>query len=219
MLAVSSTWRFILRRVLTACFLGIIGPIGLVSAAHGATPVSPSDHVDRIFAENLPGNRTPEAPATSVPPASVAAPIVEAQTPHQPARRPVNQGSIAAPKVSVITAARQKPAAPAPAATTQPAPEAPRLQPAPSGPVRRVSSTAYCLTGRMASGRNTYWGAAAMNGVPLGSRYQVLDGPRAGQTMVVEDRIGHGSAFDIAYPGNCGAARSYGRRTISIQQV
>lgn len=71
----------------------------------------------------------------------------------------------------------------------------------------------------MASGRNTYWGAAAMNGVPLGSRYRVLDGPRAGSTLVVEDRIGHGSAFDVAYPGNCGAARAYGRRTISIQQV
>jgi hypothetical protein len=71
----------------------------------------------------------------------------------------------------------------------------------------------------MASGRNTYWGAAAMNGVPLGTRYAVLSGPRAGSTLVVEDRIGHGSSFDIAYPGNCGAARSYGRRTISIQQV
>ncbi len=82
-----------------------------------------------------------------------------------------------------------------------------------------MSSTAYCLTGRMASGKFTYSGAAAMNGVPLGSRYRVLSGPRAGTTLVVEDRIGHSSGFDIAYPGNCGAARSYGRRTISIQQV
>lgn len=82
-----------------------------------------------------------------------------------------------------------------------------------------MSSTAYCLTGRMASGRFTYYGAAAMNGVPLGSRYQVLSGPRSGTTLVVEDRIGHSSGFDIAYPGNCGAATSYGRRTITIQQV
>lgn len=71
----------------------------------------------------------------------------------------------------------------------------------------------------MASGRNTYWGAAAMNGVPLGSRFKVLDGPRAGATLVIEDRIGHSSGFDIAYPGDCGAARQYGRRTISVQQV
>lgn len=71
----------------------------------------------------------------------------------------------------------------------------------------------------MASGRSTYWGAAAMNGVPLGVRYRVLDGPRAGATLVVEDRIGHGSGFDIAYPGNCGAAMQYGRRTISIQRA
>jgi hypothetical protein len=71
----------------------------------------------------------------------------------------------------------------------------------------------------MASGRYVYYGAAAMNGVPLGSRYQVLDGPRAGATLTVEDRIGHGSAFDIAYPGNCSAAMQYGRRTISIRPV
>ena len=82
---------------------------------------------------------------------------------------------------------------------------------------RRVSSTAYCLTGTMASGRRVYPGAAAMNGTPLGSRYEVLDGPRAGETFVVEDRIGHGSAFDIAYPGDCRGAYSYGRRTISIK--
>ncbi|HEX2052772.1 MAG TPA: hypothetical protein VHJ78_03465 [Actinomycetota bacterium] len=85
--------------------------------------------------------------------------------------------------------------------------------------MQRVSSTAYCLTGRMASGRYVYYGAAAMNGVPLGSRYHVLDGPRAGSTLVVEDRIGSGSSFDIAYPGNCSAARQYGRRTISVQRV
>lgn len=84
---------------------------------------------------------------------------------------------------------------------------------------RRVSSTAYCLTGTMASGRRVYWGAAAMNGTPLGSRYQVLDGPRAGETLTVEDRIGHGSAFDIAYPGDCRGATNYGRRTISIRPV
>ena len=202
-----------MRRVLTACIVGIIGPIGLVSAAHAA----PADEtVDRIFAEALPGNRDEAAPEPL--PEIKPAP----QPPAQPAApAPSNQGSISAPSPSAVAVAPVRAAAPAPqqapAAAPAPAP-APRPAPA-SGPVRQVNSTAYCLTGRMASGRNTYWGAAAMNGVPMGTRYAVLSGPRAGSTLVVEDRIGYGSSFDIAYPGNCGAARSYGRRTISIQQV
>ena len=98
-------------------------------------------------------------------------------------------------------------------------PRAERSTAAERAGARRVSSTAYCLTGTMASGRRVYRGAVAMNGTPLGSRYQVLDGPRAGETFVVEDRIGYGSAFDIAYPGDCGGAYSYGRRTISIRPV
>lgn len=84
---------------------------------------------------------------------------------------------------------------------------------------RRVTSTAYCHTGAMASGKSTYDGAVAMNDSPLGSRYEVLNGPRAGETFVVEDRIASGSAFDIAYPGDCQAARQYGRRTIGIRRV
>lgn len=82
-----------------------------------------------------------------------------------------------------------------------------------------MSSTAYCLTGTMASGKRVYQGAAAMNGVPLGSRYRVLSGPAAGRSFTIEDRIGSGSQFDIAYPGNCGAARQYGRRTISVERM
>ena len=215
-----------MRLVLTACIAGILAPVGLVSAAHAA-PAAADETVDRIFAENLPGNRS-EAPAPAPAPALPALPPVEVSAPAA-----TNQSSIAPPRPTVAEVVSRP--APAPAAAPRPAPAAapapgpapaaaPRPAPAPapvqsSAPVRRVSSTAYCLTGRMASGRNTYWGAAAMNGVPLGSRYRVIDGPRAGSTLVVEDRIGHGSAFDVAYPGNCGAARAYGRRTISIQQV
>jgi hypothetical protein len=114
------------------------------------------------------------------------------------------------------------------AKTPQESREEPEEEPQPRGErstvqdpagLRRVSSTAYCLTGTMASGRRTYWGAAAMNGTPLGSTYQVLDGPRAGETFVIEDRIGYGSTFDIAYPGDCRGAYNYGRRTISIRPV
>ncbi len=83
----------------------------------------------------------------------------------------------------------------------------------------RVESTAYCLTGTMASGKAVYDGAAAMNGVPLGTKYQVVNGPEAGKIFTIEDRIGHSSDFDIAYPGDCDAAIEYGRRVINIEPV
>lgn len=88
-----------------------------------------------------------------------------------------------------------------------------------ASPARTVSSTAYCLTGRMASGKRVYRGAVAMNNVPLGSRWKILTGPLKGQTLTVEDRIGHSSQFDVAMPGDCRAARRYGRQRIRIQRV
>jgi hypothetical protein len=87
------------------------------------------------------------------------------------------------------------------------------------GPERQVLSTAYCLTGRMASGKPVYDGAAAMNGVPLGSKFKVLDGPRSGEVLTVEDRLPKRGGFDIAYPGKCGQAAQYGRRSIRISQA
>lgn len=83
----------------------------------------------------------------------------------------------------------------------------------------RVESTAYCLTGTMASGKQVYEGAAAMNGVPLGSKYRIVNGPEAGKIYTIEDRISHSSEFDIAYPGDCEAAIEYGRRIIKIEPV
>lgn len=101
----------------------------------------------------------------------------------------------------------------APAATATVArKEIPTAQPAAAG-TTRVSSTAYCLTGTMANGRRAHWGAVAMNGVPFGTAYEALDGPFAGHTFIVSDRIGHSSQFDIAMPGN------YGRRTITIRRA
>ena len=98
-------------------------------------------------------------------------------------------------------------------------PVAQSLNVVPVGPERRVLSTAYCLTGRMASGKPVYEGAAAMNGVPLGSKFKVADGPRAGEVFTIEDRLPRAGGFDIAYPGNCGQARQYGRRSIRINEV
>lgn len=88
-----------------------------------------------------------------------------------------------------------------------------------AGSTRQVSSTAYCLTGTMASGRRVYWGAVAMNGVPFGSRWEILSGSLRGRVLTVGDRIGHGSGFDVAMPGACGAARQYGRQAITIRRV
>lgn len=80
--------------------------------------------------------------------------------------------------------------------------------------VRRVSSTAYCLTSRTADGGRGYVGSVAMNGVPMGSRWQV-DG---GGTYTVNDRIGHSSGFDVWMP-SCAAALEYGRRSVTVRRV
>lgn len=84
------------------------------------------------------------------------------------------------------------------------------------GGVRSVNSTCYNLRGTMASGKRVYAGAVAMNGVPFGTRYEVLSGPAAGRVLTVEDRIGHGSQFDIWMSSGCS---SYGRRQITIRRV
>ena len=88
----------------------------------------------------------------------------------------------------------------------------------PVGGIRIVVSTAYCLTGTMANGQRVHDGAVAMNGEPLGARFEVIDGPRAGSVVTVADRIGHGSQFDI-WMASCDAARAYGRRLIHIRRV
>jgi 3D (Asp-Asp-Asp) domain-containing protein len=98
----------------------------------------------------------------------------------------------------------------------RPAPATPAPRPARTGDTRTVSSTAYCLTGTMANGQRVYRGAVAMNGVPMGSRWQVVE---TGAVYTVADRIGHSSGFDIAMPGDCSGARAYGRRTITVRRV
>lgn len=70
----------------------------------------------------------------------------------------------------------------------------------------------------MANGEYVHDGAVAMNGVPFGTRYRVLDGPMAGRVFTVKDRIGHSSEFDI-WMESCNAALNYGRRTIHIEKV
>lgn len=84
----------------------------------------------------------------------------------------------------------------------------------------RLESTAYCLTGRMANGQNTYRGAVAANRWPLGTRLLVSSSPAGvGTRVTVTDRIGHGSSLDFALPGDCAGARSWGRRTVTVQVI
>jgi hypothetical protein len=86
----------------------------------------------------------------------------------------------------------------------------------------------FVVAGGMANGSPVYAGAVAMNGVAFGTRWHVVarfdratetwidvDGP----TYTVADRIGHGSQFDVAMPGDCDGARSYGRRRLRIERV
>lgn len=81
-------------------------------------------------------------------------------------------------------------------------------------PGRRVSSTAYCLTGRMANGQHTHRAAVASNDYPLGTRLRVSDSPYGPGVFTVEDRIGHGTQLDFAIPGDCAGARRWGRRAV-----
>jgi hypothetical protein len=83
----------------------------------------------------------------------------------------------------------------------------------------RVESTAYCLEGRMGNGQHAHDGAAAMNNVPLGTKFKVMTGPLRGEVLTVKDRIGNGSEFDVAMPDDCSAAYRYGRRMVNIKLV
>lgn len=83
-----------------------------------------------------------------------------------------------------------------------------------TGGVRTVSSTAYCLRGRMANGEYVHEGAVASRILPRGSAWRVLTGPLAGRVYVVKDTGGK-AYFDIWFP-SCNAALAYGRRSIQI---
>jgi 3D (Asp-Asp-Asp) domain-containing protein len=80
----------------------------------------------------------------------------------------------------------------------------------------RVTSTAYCLHGRMANGRFVHVGAVAVNFLRLGSRIRASRSPYGRHRRFrVEDRIGYGTQLDFWVP-SCAAARAWGRRTVLI---
>jgi hypothetical protein len=81
-----------------------------------------------------------------------------------------------------------------------------------------LRSTAYCLTGTMASGRPTYIGAVASNAYALGTRLTVWPNPfdDPGMVFTVEDRHatsdanGYPTELDFAIPGECRRALAWG---------
>jgi hypothetical protein len=101
--------------------------------------------------------------------------------------------------------------------TTTSTPPLEQLQPA-AASKRRISSTAYCETGRMANGDLAHDGAVSSHQLPRGTRWEVLSGPYAGRVLTVAD-TGPLATFDIAMPGRCGDAIAYGRRSIEIALV
>lgn len=106
---------------------------------------------------------------------------------------------------------------PEPAGATSLPPEAPV---APSEPVGAlVETTAYCLTSRMANGVRAHAGAVASNRHPFGTRLHLSDSPWGPGEFVVADRIGWGSELDIAVPRDCGLARRWGRRVVSVREA
>lgn len=144
----------------------------------------------------------------------LAGPAVAHEVPHTDHRRPDFPDAAAGLEENLATIP-PRPQARAARSRPRPAPATASAAPAGTGDTRVVSSTAYCLTGTTASGAPARHGTVAMNGVPLGSVWRVV----GGGTYVVADRIGHGSGFDIAMPGDCDAAIRYGRRTVRIERV
>lgn len=70
----------------------------------------------------------------------------------------------------------------------------------------------YCPSNVMANGETVHVGAAAMNGVPFGTRIYVPDLDR---TVVVKDRCGHDGVLDI-YCDTTEECYQIGRRTLEV---
>lgn len=77
---------------------------------------------------------------------------------------------------------------------------------------QQVTSTAYCLQGRMADGTFVRSGSVANNMYALGTKITARPGFGGQTQFVVRDRIGHGTQLDFWTP-SCAAAIAYGRRT------
>ena len=98
---------------------------------------------------------------------------------------------------------------------------APFDAPSPSAPspvILTLDTTSYCQSGTMADGQETYWGAAAGNAWPFGTRLKILTGHLAGTIVTIADRIGWGSQLDI-FSWSCNWSAWYGREMVKVEVV
>lgn len=82
----------------------------------------------------------------------------------------------------------------------------------------RLTSTAYCLTGKMANGKQVHDGAAASNKF-FGKRLRLKSGPLAGKEVTVEDRHAKGSTELDIWMADCELALEYGRKHIEVEML
>lgn len=87
--------------------------------------------------------------------------------------------------------------------------------------VESVSSTAYGPSeggvGQVGASDNELGpGSVAVNGVPLGTKYKILSGPRAGDVVTVTDRNDGRTDFDIWMPDGIDG---YGRQDIQVKRL
>jgi hypothetical protein len=113
---------------------------------------------------------------------------------------------------------------PAPESVAPAASQAPTttVAPAPRTTGARLRSTAYCLTGGMASGRPTYVGAVASNRYRLGTVLTAWPNPWGNPAMrfTVEDRHRDGATeLDFSMPSECGRALRWGNRNYVTVRV
>lgn len=78
-----------------------------------------------------------------------------------------------------------------------------------------IDTTAYCIHGKTASGKQTRFGQVANNFLPLGTRIRLHRPINGRYHFYVRDRIGRGSSLDI-WMSSCDTARIYGRHRVSF---
>lgn len=194
--------------------------LGAVLSAAGGPAAVASGEATGPVPTGVPGGLPVHAVVTTV-----AHPLEVAPPTTAPPAPPGTAPAAPEPPATAATAATSPPTTAAvrrvssssSASSSSASSSASRAGPAP-GTVRHVSSTGYCLSGTTASGRPVAHGTAAMNNVPLGTRWRISGGPLDGHVLEVIDRIGHGTDFDIWFP-SCAQAIEYGRRAVTVELV
>ena len=90
--------------------------------------------------------------------------------------------------------------------------------PAVDGETRSIGASAYCLSGRMANGRQVHDGAVASVVLPMGSTWRIVQGKLEGKVLTVEDTGGPRATFDV-WMASCSQAMAFGRPRLVIQRI